>query len=140
LIIGCSHDWPKYLNSKRYQNWSKEKAKTPSIDLSVSDENEVEESDTAAVLDENEIKETDKASDNKNTDQNTETNDSIAGLEEETTKGSEVEEEEKTGEEEGKEEDNETNETNKNDKDGKISKHRPVSVLDCFGLKQMIFN
>ena len=26
LIIGCSHDWPKYLNSETYQNWSKDKA------------------------------------------------------------------------------------------------------------------
>ena len=33
LIIGCSHDWPKYLNSETYQNWSKDKAKTPDIDL-----------------------------------------------------------------------------------------------------------
>lgn len=139
LIKGCSHDWPKYLNSERYQKWSKETSKAPVVDLTVSEKD-----------DDNNM---DNATDDRDNNEDIETNDEIdhnedvelgqsdtpvvtqvedvelgqsdalivtqvdeEGVEEECVEDAIEEEEETNGEEKTKE---------------KIRNHRPVSVSGC---------
>ena len=144
LIKGCSHDWPKYLNSERYQKWSKESSKAPVVDLTVSEKDE----------DNN----TDNATDDRDNSEDMETNDEKDPNEDvelgqsETPVVTQVEDvelgqsnalivtqvEEEDVEEEGMEEEavedaiEEEEEKNGEEKSGqKRSKNRPVSVLGC---------
>ena len=158
LIKGCSHDWPKYLNSERYQKWSKESSKAPVVDLTVSEKDN--DNDTDNVTNDSEDMET---NDEKDPNEDVELGQSETpvvtqvedvelgqsnalivtqvqeeGVEEEGVEEEGVEEEgveEEGVEEEGVEEEDaedaieEEEEKNGEEKSGqKRSKNRPVSV------------